>query len=156
MRKCPLAIAMVYFLTTSTGFAVDSSDTSNLYDAKIFTKSFEVSVKKESEIIIDPPEREIITLDAEKLEEVVSNGDDIGIGSMAVDTTATTCYATVKTTNNFKLQGETIQSDGTRNTLASYALHYMVQNKTAGTTMMDATFSSNSDGEMPVGCNTAD
>ncbi len=156
MKKLPLIIAITSLLTASTSFAIDSNDTSNLYNAKIFTKDFEVSVKKESEIIIDPPTREIIALDIEKLENIVSNGDEIGIGSMVVTTTAKTCYATIKTTNDFKLQGEIIKTDGTRNTLAAYGLYYMVQNNTAGTAIMEAKFSSNNDGEMPVGCNTAD
>ncbi len=149
-------IAIASLLTASTSFATDSNDTSNLYNAKIFTKDFEVSVKKESEIIIDPPKREVIALNAEKLEETVSNGDDVGIGSMVVTTTAKTCYASIKTSNDFKLQGDIIKTDGTRNTLATYGLYYMVKNNTAGTAIMDAKFSSNNDGEKPVGCNTAD
>jgi len=156
MKKLPLIIAIATLLTASTSFAIDSNDTSNLSDAKIFTKDFEVSVKKESEIIIDPPAREIVTLDIEKLENIVGNSEEIDIGSMAVTTTAKTCYATIKTSNDFKLQGETIMTDGTRNTLASYGLYYMVQNNTVGTDIMEAEFSSNSDGEKPVGCNTAD
>ena len=156
MKKCPLIIATLSLFVASTSFAIDSTDTSNLYNAKIFTKDFEVSVKKESEIIIDPPAREVITLDAEKLESVVGSGDDIGIGSMVVTTTAKTCYATIKTSNDFRLQGDIIKTDGTRNTLATYGLYYRVQNNTTGTAVMDAKFSSNSDGERPVSCNTAD
>jgi hypothetical protein len=156
MKKLPLAIAITTLLTASTSFAIDSSDTTSLYDAKIFNKSFEVSVRKESEIIIDPPEIESITLDTARLEDVANNNDNIVIGSMVVATTATTCYASIRTANNFKLQGDIITADGTRNTLANYGLHYMVRNNTAGTAVMDAQFSSNSDGERLVGCNTAD
>jgi hypothetical protein len=153
MKKLPLAIAITALLTVSTSFAIDSSDAPI---AQIFTKAFEVSVQKESEIIIEPPKSEIIKLDAAKLEDIVSTGDDIGIGSMVVETNAKSCYATITTMNDFKLQGEIIKPDGTKNTLASYGLHYTTQNDIASTVIMDAQFSSNSNGEMPVGCNTAD
>ncbi|MCK5810440.1 MAG: hypothetical protein KAH00_05085 [Cocleimonas sp.] len=156
MKKLPLAIAITSLLTISTSFALDSSDPTT---AQIFTKAFEVSVQKESEIIVEPPKSEIIQLDAEKLEDIVSTGDNIGIGSMVVETNAKSCYATIRTMNNFKLQGEIIKPDGTKNTLASYSLYYTTQNdidSTDSTVMSDVQFSSNSYGEMPVGCNTAD
>jgi hypothetical protein len=156
MKKLPLILATISLLTASTSFAIDSTNDFSLYDAKIFTKAFEVSVKKVPEIIIDPPEREVIALDIETLEDVANNNDHISIGSMAIETTAKSCYATVTTMNNFKLQGEGVSIDGTKNTLAFYGLHYVVQNTTENATSIDARFSSNSDGEMPVGCNTAD
>lgn len=158
MKKLPLIIAITSLLTASTSFAIDSTNDTSLYDAKIFKKAFEVSVKKIPEIIIDPPEREVIALDVETLEDVANSNEHISIGSMAIETTATSCYATVTTMNNFKLQGEKASMNGTKNTLAFYGLHYMVQNTTEDTaaTNIDAKFSSNSDGEMAVGCNTAD
>jgi hypothetical protein len=156
MKKLPLIIAITSTLITSAGFAIDSNNETSLYDAKIFTKAFEISVNKEPEIIVDPPEREIITLNVEKLEDIVNSNENINIGSMAIETTAQSCYASVTTMNNFKLQGEMLTIDGTGNTLASYGLHYIVQNKAEDTSIIDAYFSSNSDGEKSVGCNTAD
>ena len=97
----------------------------------------------------------MIDLDTEDLEEVVKTGEDIDIGSMAVETTANTCYAKIKTMNNFKLQGILMANDkGDRNTLASYSLSYMVENS-SGMSIPMTEFTSNDDGEQLVGCDTA-
>ena len=155
MKKITLIIAAASLLTASTSFAIDS-DNNTLQDAQIFTKDFEISVKKESEIVIDPPERELVALDIEKLEDIVTSNDYISIGSMVVETTATSCYVSISTLNNFKLQGEQLTTEGAKNTLASYTLNYIAQNQTDDTPITDPNFSSNSDGEMPASCNTSD
>jgi hypothetical protein len=158
MKKLSLAIAMVSLFSASAVLSSDTDGaTSSAPDVQIFKQSFDVMVKKESEISIDPPKREMIDLNAEKLEEVVNNGKEIEIGSMEVETTAKTCYATIKTMNNFKLQGMLMTKDkGDRNTIASYSLSYKVENNSGTNATLSTEFTSNADGEQLVGCNTAD
>jgi hypothetical protein len=159
MKKIPLTIAVASLFSVSTSFsAADSELTSpsDTHQVQIFKQTFNVRVKKESEIIIDPPQREIIDIHTDKLEDMAKSGEEISIGSMKVESTAKTCYAKVSTMNNFKLQGvKKRNKEGKKNTLAAYALYYTVENK-AGIETMDAKFTANNDKEKVVDCSRAD
>ena len=155
MKKLPLFIAMTSLLTASASFAVDDPNSSSATDTapkvQIYSKSFDVSVHKESEIVVKPPVIDVIDLSAEKLEAVVQNGADVAIGSIEIEATAKNCYAKVHTMNNFKLKGAEKGE-----ILAAYNLHYRVNEFSGTTAGQEAKFSSNEDIEQVVGCNTAD
>ena len=158
MKKLPLLMAITSLLTVSASFAVEETDglssTSPAPQVQIFSKSFDVSVHKESEIVVKPPVIDIIDLSVEKLEAVVENGANVAIGSIEVEATAKNCYAKVHTMNDFKLKG--VEKG---EILAAYSLYYSVNGfpGTSDTAVnLEAKFSSNEDFEQVVGCNTAD
>lgn len=161
MKKIPLAISIVSLFFVSTSFSASHTDSEvtsplHLHKVQMFKQTFDVRVKKESEITIDPPQREIIDIHVDKLEDITKTGEELAIGSMEVASTAKTCYAKVSTMNNFKLQGvKKLNKKGKKTTLAAYALYYMVENK-SGVALMDTKFTSNNDKEKVVDCSRAD
>jgi hypothetical protein len=158
MKKLPLLMAITSLLTVSASFAVEETDgltsTSPAPQVQIFSKSFDISVHKESEIVVKPPVIDIIELSAKKLEAVLENGTDVAIGLIEVEATAKNCYAKVHTMNNFQLKG--VEKG---EVLATYGLYYSVNGFSGGSDTpvnLEAKFSSNEDLEQVVGCNTAD
>ncbi|MCK5812742.1 MAG: hypothetical protein KAH03_00720 [Cocleimonas sp.] len=158
MKKLPLLVATASLLTASASFSADELGLTTTIPApqvQIYSKSFDVSVYKESEIVVKPPVIDIIDFSAEKLEAVVESGDNIAIGSIEVEATPKTCYAKIHTVNDFKLKG--IE---TGEILATYGLHYSVNEFVTGTfdttANMEVKFSSNENFEQKVSCNTAD
>lgn len=159
MKKIPLVIAIASLFSVSSSFSASdtgSGVTPPLPQIQMFKQIFDVRVKKESEIVINPPQREIIDIHTDKLEDIAKTGEGMLIGSMEVISTAKICYAKINTMNNFKLQGvKKLNKKGKKTTLAAYALYYMVENE-SGVAVMDTKFVSNNDKEKIVDCSRAD
>lgn len=158
LKKLIISSAVTLLATTAQAVAVDENTMPSS-----FAKDFVVTVEKTPSVIVDPPAAENVNIDIEELISLTPNPDDptgtpgtgypvpvVTLGEMAIETTATSCQATITTENHFQLKGM-----NTGATLAWYDIHYKAVedgNYPAGS---HSIFGANSATTQPVSCGAA-
>lgn len=169
MKKLSLIVAMTAVLSTSTSFAVETDPVAGV---QIFKKEISLLVQKDSEVSVDmeaptnPDENQdsVIPLNMDELMAFSGNTEGVHIGSMLVNTTSSTCSATITTSNSFSLKGQQLGAE-----LAQYSINYMthpdyqtnqgdIPNNDSPTNFMPTitTFSANLPATQQVNCSNAD
>ncbi|HHC73775.1 MAG TPA: hypothetical protein ENK78_01685 [Thiothrix sp.] len=121
-------------------------------------KDFQVNVTKQSSILLQPNTPEVVELDIDSLVNLDMATDDSGnitappipipLGELTLETSATSCAATITSTNNFALKGLKLGK-----TLATYEVLY--SNGLAGEEGSPTIFGASSPNTQIVGCETA-
>jgi hypothetical protein len=150
MKKALLTTALTTALLSST---VSFAET--VAEPSVFAKDFVINVQKEPIIIIDPP-IEVFDMNADMFEASLNEDpmNGVMIGDLVVETTAQSCNASITTENNFMLMGS-VNSDGTTDSLGSYAVHYLPMSANGMMTGEEVTFNTNTTDSQIVSCYSA-
>ncbi|MGV6809905.1 MAG: hypothetical protein ACWA5U_08520 [bacterium] len=155
-KSLPLIIAIgISLLSSSSALFAVTFDAPPSHHVQ---KDFQVNVTKQSSVLLQPDVTEVVELDIDSLVDLNTAVDDSGnitasttpipLGELTLETSATSCAATITTHNNFALKGLTLGK-----TLATYNILYS-HDLTRGDGA-PAVFGTNYPSTQTVGCDTA-
>jgi hypothetical protein len=156
LKKLIISSAITLLASTTQAIAVDSNTMPTS-----FAKDFVINVEKTPMVIVDPPVTESVAIDIDELISLTPpSGDPNGtpgtgspavtLGEMIIETTASSCEATITTENNFELKGI-----DTGATLAWYDIHYKAVEDGTYPYGTHSIFGANSATTQPVSCGAA-
>lgn len=149
-----IAVGLSLLASSTTLLAVSFNEPSG----HSVQKDFQINITKQSSVLLQPNTPELVTLDMESLVDLDMAADDSGnittpsipipLGELTLETSATSCAATITTSNNFALKGLELGK-----TLATYEVLY--SSSIAEGMGSPAVFGANYPSTQTVGCDTA-